>query len=438
MLLSSYLNLGILFLATANALVISDPHATEASCRHQQQQISTPALQKRSIGILPWKRQAPATEPEEGSEDLTADGDGSIPQGKSNSWLGDWWDNLKLNPFAKDGTEEEPEEGGGFFAGLFGSNGKEEKPPKEKEQKQPSKGIFGGLFGGADKSEQEPKSSSGSWFKNPFGGGSNPDPEPESSSGSWFKNPFGGGSNNNGASGEDNSRSTAVDPDQGPSRGFDESVGMNTQLNRPPMSSSLQPTSSGTDSALMQLNRASRRRLKKYDTKEQQRIDTLRLNRQPIPTDDPSLLVIANPVERLKAYDARRDRQRQDKMRSDQAIKNQKGSLSQDEQRLLNNYDQLETAQNPNSRILAIKDSRERLTKYKLRDKNKKPLTSQEQQRLDRFDAIEKQNPSSRILKTADPRNRLQRYEQREAQRQKNAAAKNKGQPASGQRYKLS
>lgn len=111
---------------------------------------------------------------------------GPVTQRTSSSFLGEWWDGLKLNPFAKEDTDEDPEEVGGFFGGWFGSGGKEEKPTEEKEQKQP------------DKSEQAPQSSGKSWFRSPFGGGSNADKEPKSSSGSSFF----GASNNDGASGE--------------------------------------------------------------------------------------------------------------------------------------------------------------------------------------------------------------------------------------------
>ncbi|TLD18142.1 hypothetical protein PspLS_10399 [Pyricularia sp. CBS 133598] len=404
MLLSSYLNPGMIFLVTANVLAITHPYPPETSYTDHQQ-ISTPSFRKRDVGVLPWKRQAPAVDPEEESEDMPADKDGSVPQGKSSSWLGNWWDDLKLNPFANDETNEEPEQGGGFFDGLFGSGEKEERPSKEKEQKQP------------DKSEKAPQSSGKSWFQNPFGG-----------------------SNSDGASGEDNSPSAASDPGQGLSRGFDGPVGVDTHPIQPPMNPPLKSTGSGIDPALTVLDRSSRRRLSRYDAKEKQRINTLTRNRQPIPRDDPSLLVIAKPVERLRAYDARRDRQRQEKMRSDQTIKNrllgQQGPLSTKERELLDYYNRLEEKNNPKSRILGIKDERKRLTQYTLRDKNKKMLTSKEQEQLAGFDEIEKQNPSSRILKTSDDRARLKKYNDRESQRQKNAAAKKKVQPVRGQRNK--
>ncbi|KAI6365291.1 hypothetical protein MCOR25_005420 [Pyricularia grisea] len=259
----------------------------------------------------------------------------------------------------------------------------------------------------------------------------------KSSGGSWFRNPF-SSSNSDGAS--ENAGSPVAEPAQDPGRGFDGPVGVGTQPIQTSMSPTVKSAAPGIDPASTLLNRQSRRRLRNYDTKEQKRIDTLNLTKQPIPPNDPSLLGITNPVERLRAYDARRDRQRQEQIRSDQAIKNgllgQKGPLSAEEKKLLDNYDQIEMKNNAKSRILGITDPRKRLVQYKLRDKNKKPLTPMEQQRLEEFDRIEKQNPSSRILKTADPAARLKKYNDREAQRQKNAAAKNKSQPPRGQRGK--
>ncbi|KAL5875573.1 hypothetical protein ACKVWM_009464 [Pyricularia oryzae] len=200
-------------------------------------------------------------DPGEGLENTSADEDGPVTQRTGSSFLGEWWDGLKLNPFAKEDTDENPEEGGGFFGGWFGSGGKEEKPTKEKEQKQP------------DKSEQASQSSGKSWFRSPFGGGNNADKEPKSSSGSSFF----GASNNDGASGEDSSRSAAPDPGQNPSRDFDGPLGVNTRPVQPLMSPPLRST-------------------------------------------DP------NPVQRLKAYDSRRDRRRQE-----HATAKRKGQLAREQ-----------------------------------------------------------------------------------------------------------
>ncbi|ELQ32815.1 hypothetical protein OOU_Y34scaffold01031g11 [Pyricularia oryzae Y34] len=249
-------------------------------------------------------------DPGEGPEDTSADEDGPVTQRTGSSFLGEWWDGLKLNPFAKEDTDEDPEEGGGFFGGWFGSGGKEEKPTKEKEQKQP------------DKSEQAPQSSGKSWFRSPFGGGSNADKEPKSSSGSSFF----GASNNDGASGEDSSRSAAPDPGQNPSRGFDGPLGVNTRPVQPLMSPPLRSTDPSIAPALTLLNRSSMRRLNRYDTKEKQRINTLESKGQPIPRNDPSLLFITDPLQHLKAYDSRRDRRRQE-----HATAKRKGQLAREQ-----------------------------------------------------------------------------------------------------------